>query len=340
VTARDALEVIPELPRIYDEPFADDSQIPTYLLSKLARQHVTVSLSGDGGDELFAGYTRHFAGRSLWRRLRRVPLPIRRTAAGVLGRVPPRYWDAGILLVGRNSEFSSRPAERIQKLIDVLGVSSADEMYYRLVSIWPDPRAVTVDGVEPPTVVTDARGIGLDDFTLRMVYLDLVSYLPDDILVKVDRAAMSESLETRVPYLAHPVVEFAARLPLAMKIRDGRGKWILRETLYRHVPRALIDRPKAGFTLPVGAWLRGPLRDWAEELLSPARLAAEGFLRSEPIRDRWDRHLSGERNTHLELWNVLMFQAWLEAEKDERSSVGAGAVLPSTPVWTRTKPLK
>ena len=204
--------------------------------------------------------------------------------------------------------------DKLHKLADVLAVREPDALYRGLVSHWPDPAAIVIGGHEPPTALTDpARRAALGDFTERMMYLDLVSYLPDDILVKVDRAAMGVSLETRVPLLDHEVVEFAWRVPLSMKIRDGQGKWLLREVLYKHVPRALIERPKMGFGVPLDAWLRGPLRDWAEALLAEDRLRREGYFHAAPIREKWQEHLTGRRNWQYHLWDVLMFQAWLES---------------------------
>ncbi len=317
VTAQQALDVIPRLPALYDEPFSDSSQIPTFLVAQLARRHVAVSLSGDGGDELFGGYNRYFMGRSLWRKIGRVPRGLRAATAGGINMLSPAAWNrilaplAGVLPHHlRYANFG----DKLHKLADVLAVREPDALYHGLVSHWPDPAAIVIGGHEPPTALTDpARRAALGDFTERMMYLDLVSYLPDDILVKVDRAAMGVSLETRVPLLDHEVVEFAWRVPLSMKIRDGQGKWLLREVLYKHVPRALIERPKMGFGVPLDAWLRGPLRDWAEALLAEDRLRREGYFHAAPIREKWQEHLTGRRNWQYHLWDVLMFQAWLES---------------------------
>ena len=316
VSPRQAMDVIPRLPELYDEPFSDSSQIPTFLVAQLARRQVAVSLSGDGGDELFGGYNRYTVGARLWRNTGWLPRGLRRAAAAAIDAVPPAGWDALFavfagLLPSRLRH--ARPGEKLHKLAGILAAADADDIYRRLVSHWQHPSSVLIRGTEPATVLTDGGNRAmLPDFTQRMMFLDLVSYLPDDILVKVDRAAMAVSLETRVPMLAHELVEFAWRLPLSMKIRGGEGKWLLRQVLYRHVPRALVERPKMGFGVPIDAWLRGPLRDWAEALLDEGRLRREGYFNARPIRAKWLEHLSGRRNWQYLLWDVLMFQAWLE----------------------------
>ena len=321
VTSAQALEVIPRLPAIYDEPFADSSQIPTFLVAELARRHVTVSLSGDAGDELFGGYNRYFVGKRVWERVAHVPRPLRGVLAAALSAPSPVAWDRVYSLVAPMLPASARvrmPGDKLHKLARMLALPSAEAFYLGLVSQIAAPETVAMQGGEAPSMLGLAdRWPPLDDFTERMMYLDLVSYLPDDILVKVDRAAMAVSLETRVPLLDHRVVEFAWRLPLSMKTRGGQGKHVLREVLHRHVPRALIDRPKMGFGVPIDAWLRGPLREWAEALLDPLRLTREGYLRPGPVREKWDEHLSGRRNWSYWLWTVLMFQAWLEAQQGE-----------------------
>ena len=314
VTSDDALAVIPELPRFYDEPFADSSQIPTYLVSRLARAHVTVALSGDGGDELFAGYNRHVLAARLWRRIRRVPRPLRRAVAGALTGVSAERWDRAARLLGPRSTRTAAGARvgfNLHKLAEVLDVEDAERIYLNLVSHWKQPAQVVLGAEEPPSLVTSrAAHAALPSFTEQMMYLDSVTYLPDDILTKVDRASMAVSLEARVPLLDPRVYEFAWSLPLHQKLRDGRGKWALREVLYRHVPRALVDRPKAGFGVPIGDWLRGPLRGWAEELLHADRLRADGFLDAGAVRRRWEAHLAGTGEWQYHLWDVLMFQAW------------------------------
>ena len=307
----EAMSVIPDLPRFYDEPFADSSQVPTYLVSRLARTGVTVSLSGDGGDELFGGYNRYFWGASIWRRLGWMPRGARRAAAGALTAVSPPAWDRVFEAASPVLPASARqPAagDKLHKLARAIDVANPEELYAVLVSHWSES-----------TLVDDARlefDLPLDRLATapeRMMACDAATYLPDDILVKVDRATMAVSLESRIPLLDHRVVEFAWRLPLELKLRDGAGKWLLRQVLHRHVPRALIDRQKMGFSLPLDAWLRGPLREWAETLLDERRLMREGFLDPKPIRARWQEHLSGRRNWQHPLWIVLMFQAWLEA---------------------------
>jgi asparagine synthase (glutamine-hydrolysing) len=320
VTPQDALEVIPRLPTLYDEPFADASQIPTFLVSRLAREHVTVSLSGDGGDEFFGGYNRYFWSTRLWSKLRRLPIPLRRGVASALRAVPPAGWDRIFDTVGTALPAARRmtiPGDRVHKLAGVMPVSSREHMYREFVTIWREPSAIALGAPEPTTALTDReRWPAIDDFVSRMMYLDSVSYLPDDIMVKVDRAAMGVSLETRAPFLDHRVVELAWRVPMEYKVRDGKGKWILREILYRHVPRALIERPKMGFGVPIDHWLRGELREWADDLLSPARLRDEGYLDAKGIRLKWNEHQSGRRNWQYLLWVALMFQSWLGAQSD------------------------
>ncbi|MEP6618917.1 MAG: asparagine synthase (glutamine-hydrolyzing) [bacterium] len=316
ITPQHALAIVPRLSSLYDEPFADSSQIPTVLVSEMARRHVTVALSGDGGDELFAGYNRHIFGEALWRRIRYVPSPIRRMAAELLLAIPPRAI-ARLAAVrprrpGRQLN-EAHAAHYIHKMARVLGARGASDMYLGLVSHWTRPEQIVIGSHEPRTLVTDETGWPHGgSFTDRMMYLDLVTYLPDDILTKVDRASMAVALEARVPLLDHRVVEFAAHVPLAQKLRDGRGKWLLRQVLGRYVPDSMVDRPKAGFGVPLARWLRGPLRDWAEALLDERRLAQEGFFHVAPIRRAWSNHLRCREDLQFPLWDVLMFQAWLD----------------------------
>jgi len=316
VSAEQALDVVSRLPQLYDEPFGDSSQIPTFLVSQLARQHVTVSLSGDAGDELFCGYNRYQLTDKLWRKLSLVPQPLRKLVAKAITSVSPVAWDKlGRVASGLMPDLAQL-GDKMHKGAGVLASGSVDELYLGLVSQWQDPASVVITGAEPPTLLrgNSPELTGLTDVE-RMMALDLLTYLPDDILTKVDRAAMGVSLETRVPFLDHRVVEWAWRLPQAMKLRDGQTKWILKQVLYKHVPRDLMERPKMGFGIPVGVWLRGPLRDWAEALLDQSRLEREGYLRPAQIRQKWLEHLSGKRNWQYQLWNILMFQAWLEAQK-------------------------
>jgi asparagine synthase (glutamine-hydrolysing) len=322
VTADQARAVIPRLPEIYDEPFADSSQIPTFLVAGLAREHVTVSLSGDGGDEVFGGYNRYAWGRAVWQRAGWLPPGMRRAGARGLRALSPSSWErmftaAGPLLPRRMRQRN--PGEKLHKLAGALEARDVDGMYRSLISHWRDPGSVVLGAEEPRP---DAEhGDGITDPTRRMMLLDTVTYLPDDILVKLDRATMAVSLEGRVPYLDHRVVELAWRMPLSMHVSNGVGKRLLRRVLHRYVPPTLVDRPKWGFGVPTGAWLRGPLREWAESLLDPSRLRREGFFDPRPIRAVWSEHLSGRRNRQYELWDVLMFQAWLESA--DRAAVAA-----------------
>jgi asparagine synthase (glutamine-hydrolysing) len=314
VTPDQTRDVIPNLPTIYDEPFADSSQIPTFLVAQLARQQVTVSLSGEGGDELFGGYNRYFWGERLWRRLSPVPKPVRTLVGHSLRAVSPARWDAIATrmqpLVPDRYQVVA-PGSKIHKTAAFLSANSADEMYRTLMTHWPNPSAIA-NAAEPPTALTNPKTLpNFQNVVQRMMYFDLVSELPDDILVKVDRAAMAVSLESRAPFLDHRVVEFAWRIPLHQKMRNGQGKWILRQLLYKYVPQSLIDRPKMGFGVPIDSWLRGPLRTWANDLLAPDRLAHEGYLDPHTVRTAWDEHQQGKRNNAHLLWGVLMFQAWL-----------------------------
>ena len=313
VSGTDALNVVPKLPDIYGEPFADSSQIPTYLVSQMARSHVTVSLSGDAGDELFGGYNRYQYLPNVWSKLSRVPGPARKLAARMIESASPNRWDS--IANGLNPVTPARlrvrlPGEKLHKLAGVMRHDSASQMYDHVVSQWQNASDVVI-GANLPGLAS----VGSGDFASWMMRQDTLTYLPDDILAKVDRAAMAVSLETRVPFLDHRIVEFASTLPMSLKIRNGSTKWILRQLLSRYVPRELIERPKMGFGIPLHDWLRGPLRDWAESLLDPQRLASEGYFAPGPIRAVWERHLRGQGNYQQQLWPVLMFQAWLDRKR-------------------------
>jgi len=316
VSPEEAMAVIPRLPAIWDEPFSDSSQIPTLLVSELARKHVKVSLSGDGGDELFCGYNRYTKGYQVWRTLCLLPGPLRQLLGVMIQALPGAKLESLVQSLSR-----SHPAPQFEghltKLADVLKVRTGDSYFHRLVSHWKNPAAVVRGGVEPPTIFdTPERLPKLPGLRERMMYMDSLTYLPDDILTKVDRASMAVSLEARVPLLDHRVVEFAWKVPMSLKYRGGKGKWLLREVLYRYVPRELMERPKMGFGVPIEHWLRNPLREWVEELLGEKRLGEEGFFDPVPIRKMWNEHVSGNRRWHYYLWDVLMFQAWLENVKE------------------------
>jgi asparagine synthase (glutamine-hydrolysing) len=310
----EAVEVIRHLPDIWDEPFADVSQIPTYLVSRVARQHVTVSLSGDGGDELFAGYNRHAWLERLWRQASKVPVRTRRAAGAVLGRIPPSTVDRVAPAAGRMSAAwrFRNPATKVAKVAKVLAAADPQDAYLALTSHWEDPSSMVLGTDDHGSPVDRDQFLSSAGVTEQMLWLDLVGYLPDDILVKVDRAAMAVSLETRVPFLDRQVLDLAWRLPLDSKLRNGRTKWLLRQVLDRHVPAALVDRPKMGFGLPIGSWLRGDLGPWAEHLLDEHRLRDQGVLDPVPVRRAWDLHRSGRRDLGYELWDVLILQAWID----------------------------
>ncbi len=318
VTDREAREVIPQLPSIYDEPFSDSSQIPTYLLCKLTRRYVTVSLSGDGGDELFCGYDRYLLGEVLWRRIGWMPVGFRKGLCNILLSLTPSTWE-GII---QKISFllpplfkTARPGDRIYKLAASLLFSRRSDLYLWLVSHWREPAHLVLGVDQEPVNIFD-RGQCISvghDFLQEMQYWDLTYYLPDDLLTKVDRASMAVALEARVPLLDHRVVEFAWRLPLPFKVKKGRGKRILRKILSRYVPERLFERPKMGFGVPIDSWLRGPLKDWAEDLLNEERIRKEGYLNPIPIREKWLEHQSGKQNWQYHLWDVLMWESWLEA---------------------------
>jgi asparagine synthase (glutamine-hydrolysing) len=311
VTHAEAQDVIPKLAAMYDEPFSDSSQIPTYLISALTRNHVTVALSGDGGDELFAGYYRYQLAERVATAIRRTPARLRRALGRGLGGIPTGAWDRLFKLVPAHR----RPpyaGDKVHKFAQAFG-GDETAFYRRLISQWAEPSDVAVRGTEIPTVLWDPElSVALPNFLDRMQYWDTLTYLPGDILTKVDRASMAASLEVRVPILDHRVVEFAWSVPREQKIRNGDGKWLLKQVLYKRVPKQLIDRPKMGFGVPIDEWLRGPLQEWAGDLLSAEALQKHGFLRPEPVQKLWREHLRGGRNWAAPLWNVLMLQSWCE----------------------------
>lgn len=319
VTSAKARQVIPDLPMMYDEPFADSSQIPTFLVCHAARQHVTVALSGDGGDELFGGYNRYSWGPRIWDYVDWLPYALRRSLASAITAVSVEAWNTAQLALGRaipRLQEINRMGDKAHKLATRLRtVENREDLYLSLVSEWTAPEEVLARGspVETRTTLSDPLPVrGVDSESLMMMYRDTVTYLPDDILCKVDRASMATSLEARAPFLDHRVAELAWRLPLSMKIRGGETKWALRQVLYRHVPRSLIERPKAGFAVPVGEWLRGPLKPWAMALIDERKLQTQGFFRPHLIRKKWREHQEGSRDHTAMLWAILMFQAWYE----------------------------
>ncbi len=308
----EAVEVIARIPEIWDEPFSDVSQIPTYLVSRVARQEVTVSLSGDGGDELFAGYNRHAWLDRVWGRAAVLPAGIRRTGSSALGRVPPALVDQAARMLPAARRVRN-PSTKVVKLARVLAASDPEDAYRALTTHWDDAQSMVI-GSDPrgPAGDFNRSPVSEGGITEQMLWSDLVGYLPDDILVKLDRAAMAVSLETRVPFLDRRVLDLAWRLPLRAKLRGGHTKWLLRQVLARHVPPRLVERPKMGFGLPIGPWLRAELAPWAEHLLDEERLRAQGLLDPLPVRRAWDLHRSGRRDLGYELWDVLVLQAWID----------------------------
>lgn len=317
LSANDALALIPSMSSMYDEPFADSSQLPTHLVMKLARQHVTVALSGDAGDEFFGGYNRYFLGPSTWQRIGWMPASLRRVLGAAMTALPAHTINAVAGPLAKRFGVA-QPGDKAHKLGRRLRhVRGTDDLYVSLVTEWPDAAGLVREGRIPPNLLDSRdRWPHLADPVARMMALDGMTYMPDDILTKVDRASMAASLETRAPFLDRDVMEFAWRLPLAMKLRGAQGKWILRQLLDRHVPRALIERPKMGFGIPLDQWLRGPLREWAGELLAEDRLRREGYLHPQAITRTWQAHLRGQGAFGYRLWSVLMFQAWLESERN------------------------
>ncbi len=309
-TAAQARDIIPLLPGIYDEPFADSSQIPTFIVSRFARRDVTVALTGDGGDELFAGYNRHISAPAMWNAIRHVPRPLRAAAGAALGRLPASLWTAAAnALPGRTAP---NLGAKLHKALRTAGhARDFNDIYDDFLDEWAGEASPVIDGGE----WTARAAQGIADASVATMLRDATGYLPDDILTKVDRASMAVSLETRVPFLDHRLAAVAARIPLSMKVKGGKGKQILRKALFARAPEALFDRPKAGFAVPVGQWIKGPLRDWAEELLSENRLSSEGWFDPAIVRTRWADHLSGRRDSTAAIWSILMFQAWLDEQR-------------------------
>ena len=319
VTARDALEAIPQLPALADEPFADSSQIPTFLVSHLARKQVKVCLSGDGGDEVFGGYNRYSWCEPLYAKFDRIPYLLRNFIGRSMCGVSPKTWDRTVraLRPFLPKAFHLRDAgDKIYKAAAVISSPDPASAYLRLISQWQSPGSIVLGTEEPDTFIEQPENWAhIPDLTQQMMYLDTMSYLPDDILAKVDRASMAWGLEARVPLLDHRVVDFAWTLPRHMKVSGRVTKSILRTVLYNYVPQTIVERPKWGFAIPLHDWLRGPLRDWADTLIDETRLESEGFFNPKEIRRVWEEHLSGKRNRHTQLWSVIIFQAWLDRSK-------------------------
>mgnify|MGYP000123671635 CR=1 FL=1 len=313
-TPKEAMDIILRLADIYDEPFSDSSQIPTFLISQLTKNYVTVSLSGDGGDELFGGYNRYFWGNYIWKSTRYIPAFIKRSAAKILLMMSNKDY-GGLADIWLLSRFLKQPLlnDKLFKLAEILDAGSEDKLYKRLISHWRHPHKLVREAEEPNTVL-DHKTISklIPNFTGRMMFFDLITYLPDDILTKVDRASMAVSLEVRVPLLDHRLVELSKKIPLSLKIKKKKGKWILRQILYKYVPPKLIERPKMGFSIPLGDWLRNDLKGWANSLLDEKKLKKDGILNPQPIKKLWQEHLTKKRNWQYLLWDVLMFQAWKE----------------------------
>lgn len=314
VTPLDALNVVPDLAAIYDEPFADSSQIPSYLVSRLAREHVTVCLSGDGGDELFAGYNRYLWTQSLWSKLSPLPYPLRRMAGKALAAPSPGFWDAAYQRLSSVSSDAGSSQKlmglKIQKLAGFMQQQDITQAYNYLMSYWHSPRKIIANAIPEQNMAKGLNQRVSDEFINQAMFMDQIDYLPGDNLTKVDRASMAVSLETRLPLLSHEMIELAWRIPVSMKVKNNVSKWALREVLYKYVPREMIDRPKMGFSVPVASWLRGELRGWAEDLLSTINTSGGGVLAERPIMSVWEEHISGKRDHSHRLWTVLMFLSW------------------------------
>lgn len=317
VSSNDCMKVIPMLSDIYDEPFADSSQIPTFLVSKLAATSVKVSLSGDGGDELFGGYNRYLFANNFWNKLNYFPVSLRKLLGNFLVSVSPETWNRVL-----NNFHSFLPihlkvnniGDKIHKASNILSSDSIDEVYFKLLIQWSDPNMLLHRISLSSKNLLPGQNSNLNNIE-KMMLKDLLSYLPDDILCKVDRASMAVSLESRIPFLDHHLFELSSKLPISLKINQGSSKWILKEILKKYIPVQLIERPKMGFALPIDQWLRGPLKDWANFLLDKNEMLKDGILNPLPIHQKWEEHLSGKRNWHYHLWSILMFQNWLKSNK-------------------------
>jgi len=313
VSPKKAMEVIPNLSTIYDEPFSDPSQIPTFLVSQLAKQHVKVALSGDGGDELFCGYGRYITSKKFWNLFSLMPITFRKILASGIRSISPQDWtNISKFLPGLNTY--SNFGDKVHKGVNILEAKTLYDLYYTLNTQWHNSTEIVINSKEQGTLMTSLKPelLGLDS-QQQMMALDSITYLPDNILVKVDRAAMASSLETRAPFLDHKLLEYTWKIPQSLKLKNGQGKWILKKILNQYVPNDLTDRPKMGFGIPIETWLRGPLRDWAEDLLNEERLNQEGYFNPKVIRDKWNEHISGKRNWKSSLWSVLMFQSWIDS---------------------------
>ena len=315
ISPKTAMDVIPKLPKMYCEPFSDSSQIPTFLVSQLAKHKVKVVLSGDGGDELFCGYNRYVISKKFWKIFRLMPLSFRKFIAHQIQSISPKnLTKISKFLPGSNQYYFF--GDKMHKGANVLKAKSIYDVYYMLCSHWQNPDEVVINSKEPGTLLTEFKPMlaGLDS-QQQMMALDMITYLPNDILVKVDRAAMASSIETRVPFLNHKLIEYVWKIPQSLKLRNNDGKWILKQILNQYIPKNLTERPKIGFSIPLANWLRGPLKDWAENLLNEKKLQQEGFFNPKLIRDKWEEHLSSKRNWEHDLWDVLMFQAWIDENK-------------------------
>jgi asparagine synthase (glutamine-hydrolysing) len=314
ISSKKAMDIIPKLPTIYDEPFSDSSQIPTFLISQLSKQNVKVALSGDGGDELFCGYNRYLVSRKFSSIFHFIPFHLRKVFSFAIKLISEKNWNKLSKIIPKLNHYNNF-GEKVYKGANALEAKTIDDIYYILCSHWKNLNGVVINSNEPKTLITELQSeLSCLNNQQKMMVLDLESYLPNDILVKVDRAAMASSLETRAPFLDHKLIEYVSKIPHSMKYRNNQGKWILRQILYKYVPKHLIERPKMGFGVPIEKWLRGPLKDWAEDLLSEKKLQEDGYLDSKLIKFKWKEHLSGKRNWQSDLWDILMFQAWMKLE--------------------------